>query len=135
MDQDTQQTKKCQICGSADEHLLYRARTVRSNIAETIKKQVGDWDEEGWICAKDLEEYRLAYVEELLTIEREGLGELEKDVIESLGSNEIISRDIGDEAESQYTFGERLADKIADFGGSWPFIIIFGAIIHKNDFK
>src|SRR5207248_5663226 len=27
------------------------------------------------------------------------------------------------------TFGQRLADKIATFGGSWTFIIIFGAIL------
>jgi uncharacterized membrane protein len=33
------------------------------------------------------------------------------------------------EFEQQLTFGERLADKIAEFGGSWRFIIIFFVIL------
>jgi uncharacterized membrane protein len=28
--------------------------------------------------------------------------------------------------EEQYTFGERIADMVASFGGSWTFIIVFG---------
>ena len=34
--------------------------------------------------------------------------------------NEII--------EGEATFGERIADKVAQFGGSWTFIILFGAL-------
>jgi uncharacterized membrane protein len=36
-------------------------------------------------------------------------------------SNEVI--------EDELTFGQRLADKIASFGGSWPFIIIFLSLL------
>ena len=31
--------------------------------------------------------------------------------------------------EEQSTFGERIADSVARFGGSWGFIILFGAIL------
>jgi len=31
--------------------------------------------------------------------------------------------------DASQTFGERLADKVATFGGSWTFIIIFGVVL------
>lgn len=40
-----------------------------------------------------------------------------------------ISRNIHKEFEDKLTFGDRLADKVASFGGSWYFIIIFGVVL------
>lgn len=37
-----------------------------------------------------------------------------------------ISKNINDSNDENLTLGQRTADKIAAFGGSWPFIIIFG---------
>ena len=48
-------------------------------------------------------------------------------------TNELMSRQVSrnvlEEAEERLTFGQRIADKVAAFGGSWPFIIIFGAVM------
>ena len=48
-------------------------------------------------------------------------------------TNELMSRQVSrnvlEEAEERLTFGQRIADKVASFGGSWPFIIIFGAVM------
>lgn len=40
-----------------------------------------------------------------------------------------ISRDIHKDFESKLTFGQRLADRVAEFGGSWTFILIFAAFL------
>jgi len=44
-------------------------------------------------------------------------------------TNELItslaSKNVNEEIEEQLKFGDRLADKIAEFGGSWRFIIAF----------
>jgi uncharacterized membrane protein len=40
-----------------------------------------------------------------------------------------ISHDTNLEFEKKLTFGQRLADKVAAFGGSWTFIIIFAAVL------
>lgn len=40
-----------------------------------------------------------------------------------------VTRNINREMEEKMTFGHRIADKIASFGGSWPFIIIFGSFL------
>ena len=39
------------------------------------------------------------------------------------------SRNINEVMEKQYTFGQRVADRVATFGGSWTFIFIFGGIL------
>jgi uncharacterized membrane protein len=48
-------------------------------------------------------------------------------------TNELMSRQVSrnvlEEAEERLTFGQRIADKVATFGGSWPFILIFIAIM------
>jgi CRP/FNR family cyclic AMP-dependent transcriptional regulator len=40
-----------------------------------------------------------------------------------------VSRNPNIEEQERLTFGQRIADKVAVFGGSWTFIIIFGVIL------
>ena len=40
-----------------------------------------------------------------------------------------VSRNINTEFDEKYTFGQRIADQVAAFGGSWTFIIIFCLIL------
>jgi uncharacterized membrane protein len=40
-----------------------------------------------------------------------------------------VSRNPNLEEEERLTFGQRIADRVASFGGSWTFIIIFGVIL------
>jgi uncharacterized membrane protein len=53
----------------------------------------------------------------------------EQRVIEHFGDRKYISHDTNREFETKLTFGQILADKVAAFGGSWTFIIIFAAIL------
>jgi uncharacterized membrane protein len=55
--------------------------------------------------------------------------ELENEVVTSLREQELVSKNVNTEFDEKTNFGNRLADKIASFGGSWKFIIIFGIII------
>ncbi len=58
-----------------------------------------------------------------------GLGELERRILAHVLHRERASRDVNAEFELQLTFGERLADRIAVFGGSWGFISVFLAML------
>jgi uncharacterized membrane protein len=57
------------------------------------------------------------------------LSEIEKRVVQSVAEKRKISRDLNRTFNDERTFGERLADRVASFGGSWTFIIIFGFIL------
>jgi uncharacterized membrane protein len=50
-------------------------------------------------------------------------------VIKSLQQHELVSKNIEKQFEGKLSFGERLSDHIAEFGGSWRFITIFGAVL------
>lgn len=53
----------------------------------------------------------------------------EQRVIERVAKRLAVSRNINIEHDKSYTFGERLADKVASFGGSWTFLMLFSAVI------
>ena len=61
--------------------------------------------------------------------EWEVLHSVERKAIEKLVKRHPISRDTNLEFQDRRTFGERVADKVAKFGGSWTFIIIFCGIL------
>lgn len=44
-----------------------------------------------------------------------------------------VSRNLNEEEEESLTFGQRVADKVAAFGGSWTFIILFMALLKRVD--
>jgi len=59
----------------------------------------------------------------------ESLTQGEKLVLKTITDRLHISRNVIKECEARYSFGQRLADKVASFGGSWAFIILFGGIL------
>src|SRR4051812_30083729 len=59
----------------------------------------------------------------------EGLSERERRVLHSFATRLHISRNTNRQFDEKLTFGQRLADKVASFGGSWTFILIFGGIL------
>ncbi len=120
----------CGVCGrSKPRSRLEPAALVRPSIAEMIQKDHPDWRPEGFICQEDLNRYRSAYVQSLITAERGDISNLEREVIDSLTSRETLASNVEAEFQQQLTLGQRIADRVAGFGGSWPFIILFGVII------
>jgi uncharacterized membrane protein len=57
------------------------------------------------------------------------LSELEKNVIRTTAQRIHVSKNVNKTFEQQLTFGQKLADQVAAFGGSWPFIIIFFVVL------
>jgi uncharacterized membrane protein len=67
--------------------------------------------------------------EQLFHSKYEDLGEPEKKVAHHLATGTHIARNTSQEFAGQLTFGQRIADRVAAFGGSWTFIILFGAVL------
>jgi uncharacterized membrane protein len=102
---------------------------VRPTIAEIIHADHPDWSSNRFICQADLTLYRGRYVRSLLESERGELTQLDKQVIDALREHELVSSNIDQEFESRWTLGERWADRIATFGGSWSFLFCFAAFL------
>jgi uncharacterized membrane protein len=122
--------RSCQVCGkNASQADLIAASAVRPVVAKRIRQEYPQWSADGFICADDLNRFRYDYIRSLVEAERGELSDLEKEVVESLAKNEILSTHVDQQFDSKLTFGQRLSDRMASFGGSWRFIIIFGGIL------
>jgi uncharacterized membrane protein len=126
--QNAQRT--CAVCGK---HLSVReavpGAAVRPPIAERILRDHPGWSAEASICQTDLSRYRADYVESLLESERGEVTSLEREVLSSLREHELLATNVDAEFEKEWTLGERLADRLATFGGSWTFLVCFGVFL------
>lgn len=53
----------------------------------------------------------------------------EQKVVERVAERRHISRNVQREVQEGLTFGQRLADQVAAFGGSWTFILLFASVL------
>ena len=105
------------------------AELVNLPVADLSRKAYPDWSANHFICLPDLNHFRAQYVEDVLEIEKGELSSLEQEVVESVKEQELIAANINVEFERELTSGERLADQVAEFGGSWRFLIAFAVVI------
>jgi uncharacterized membrane protein len=97
---------------------------IRSGIFDLIKKDHPDFDENCCISDSELSLYREKYISSFLQSEVGELSKVHKNVIDSLGSDKSFVSKVEEEVDNR-TLGQRVADNVADFGGSWTFIILF----------
>lgn len=122
--------RTCAICGKAfPASSVVAGALIREEIAAHIRRTYPEWSPDKFICRADLTTVRSRYVQSLLESEKGELTSLEREVLHSLQEHELLSANIEAEFEQEWSFGERLADKIASFGGSWVFLICFGAFL------
>ncbi|MCB2011624.1 MAG: DUF1003 domain-containing protein [Geminicoccaceae bacterium] len=67
--------------------------------------------------------------EHLLKTGYDGLSMKEKRVLKRMANRLAISENINETFHERLTLGERLADRVAAFGGSWTFIVSFGIVL------
>jgi uncharacterized membrane protein len=123
-------TRQCAISGKdypADE--LYQGSAIRKSLLGLIRKDHPDFTSNSYISLDELNNYRKKYLEMLIAEEVGELSNLESEVVNAIARNKLVSDNIEVELDKKLTFGQRLSDRIADFGGSWKFIIFFFAAL------
>jgi len=119
-------THQCAISGTEyppDE--LYRGSALRKSLLELIRKDHPNFGLDSYISIEELNKFRKKYLELLIEEEVGELSNLENEVVNAIARNKLVSDNIEVELDKKLTFGERLSDRIANFGGSWTFIIYF----------
>ena len=106
-------------------HQKVPAKEIKGAVLDIIKKENPDFNEEGCLSTTELSHYRHRFMESALQQELGSLSNLEREVLNAMKEGELISENVDKAVEEQLTFGQRLSDKIADFGGSWTFILSF----------
>jgi len=120
----------CSVCGKdLPARRLRPWITIRPGLSELIHKDCPAWRDGAQVCPNCLARYRGQYVEKLLADEKGELAVLDRQVIASLANGGPVSRDTERIIDAAASFGDRMADKLASFGGSWGFIIFFSAVL------
>jgi uncharacterized membrane protein len=84
-----------------------------------------DLNEDSTISFVELLNYRLEYLQEQILQEQDETKKVNKEMIEKIKDNKIVSTNLNHSLDGKKTLGQKAADAIAKFGGSWPFIFIF----------
>ena len=123
-------TTACGVCATENPNAqMIPVDSVRPELTELITVEHPDWRKTGYICREDLLKYRQQHVNGLLSSERTELTELDQAVIHSIAEQGTLTKDVETAFGERLSVGDRWADRIASFGGSWSFIGWFGVIL------
>lgn len=124
---------KTALCHLTKRHLplnqLVLGATIHRPIFKLIQADYPDFTDESYVAIGNLNVYRKKYLEQMLEKELGEISELEKEVLDSIQENELLSSNIEEELRDNLSVGDRMADRIATFGGSWGFIMAFFGFI------
>ena len=105
-------------------HQLVKGKNIRDEIFQFILKSYPEFSLDGTISSSELAQFREDYVTKMLVSESGELSDLESKVIASLKNDTLLSDKLDDDIKS-ISFGQKIADGVATFGGSWTFILSF----------
>ena len=119
----------CAVChrqfAEAETKLGY---DLRPSLSRLIAADVPQWSGDSHICHDDLMTYRQRLFTGLLADEAGELGTMEARVAAALANSALLTPETLEEPETR-GLGDRMADKVAKWGGSWGFIFSFLLII------
>ena len=104
-------------------------KTIRQSILNLIQIDNPQFTKDSYLSLSELNSYREKYVSKYLNAQIGELSELEKTVLDSITNQTTLTDKIDGDESNKLTFGQKIADKVASFGGSWTFIIAFAVFI------
>jgi uncharacterized membrane protein len=102
---------------------------IECSFSDYVKQHAPEKEDISSLTSEELIELRKNYINQLLQEDFGELDEVTKLVAKSISNRRIVSKLKPKPDNQNESFGDRLADKVASFGGSWKFIIIFFAIL------
>ncbi|MGV0936003.1 DUF1003 domain-containing protein [Empedobacter falsenii] len=102
-----------------------KGKEIQQEIFKLIQQDYPAITEEDYVSIKVLNKYRRQFFANLISQEKGEMEKLDQDVVEAIRDNSILSENIKEDTTKPLTTGDRIADKVASFGGSWTFIISF----------
>ena len=104
-------------------------KNIRASLLNFIRLSNPEFTAEKSLSLAELNHFREQYIADFLQQELGALTHLEEKVLKSMHEQTLLSRKPEDEDQSGLTLGQRVADHVAEFGGSWTFIISFGIFL------
>ena len=123
-------TGRCFVTGEAmPERDLLPVGILRPALVERLRAERGEIPPDALISRREVDRLRREHIADLLKEERGELSALDREVVESLASHDILAENVEEEMAGTRSTAERLSDLLATFGGSWSFLISFGVVL------
>jgi uncharacterized membrane protein len=106
-----------------------KRQDLREGIFNLIKSEFPEFKDDCYISLEELNQFRRQYLSSLIVEENGEIDVLDRDVMNAIRNNSVLSENIEETIGETLTTGQKLADKIATFGGSWTFILTFFIVI------
>lgn len=120
----------CTVCQKKfRNNQIIHADVIRDEINKLIQNDIPNWNKKSEICRNDLHFYQNKYIHTIVESEKGELTILENQVLNAMKEHDLISITSDTIFDHEWTRGERIADKIATFGGSWAFMGFFTAFL------
>lgn len=107
---------------------LYLA-DLSTTIRQRVKRDYPEAKVTDFICGHHLLKYRLANVDAMINSDLKQSQKINRKLTRAMQSDDYEITDVNETLSRSLTFGERVADDVARFGGSWGFIGIFVFIL------
>lgn len=114
---------------SIDESQAVQGSDLRNTLFSYIRESYPDFTVRDYISQPEFDKIRKSYLLHLVAMENDDISLIEQQVVDAIAGNKILSEDVEPTIISHLTIGQRAADNIASFGGSWKFIISFFVIL------
>ncbi|PZF72828.1 DUF1003 domain-containing protein [Taibaiella soli] len=118
--------RKCSINGQMypdTEGVMWNS--LRPSLQRFLKKMEVDWNEDSFISYQAFNDVMKKYIASVAAEELKEHKHLEEKVKKQMKTDETLKPLHVVNPDHRRTLGEQLADAIAAFGGSWPFISMF----------
>lgn len=106
-----------------------KGNLIRDSIFKLIKKDNPDFTKNCYITKDEVSRYRNIQLKKLIKREKGNFNELDKEVIDAISHRDVISDNIEDDLNKDLSYGQKIADRVAEFGGSWTFIVSFAIFL------
>lgn len=121
---------RCPTCGQfLDPAIDFFHGKLERQIIEFIRMDHPDWEVKDGICMRCVEEYRSVLASKDIQEDLAKLDQVERELVSKIAQRLHLSKNINEVYEEGLTSGERAADLVAQFGGSWTFIFIFALLL------
>lgn len=121
------------ICRISGKHIsddkASQGFTIRDELFDIIQRKCAEFTTEDWISDEELDKIKLQRIKEIVAQDKGQIGEIESKIVDAVSHHDFMSKDFTEEEEEMLTFGQKVADVVAEFGGSWKFILSFSGFI------
>nr|WP_321314739.1 DUF1003 domain-containing protein [uncultured Ligilactobacillus sp.] len=116
-------TATCVICGKHYSVMEgFYLRNLGGDLVEQIKEHYKDIKPSSFICLSDLQHIRLNNLEKTINEDLESNRKINASLEKNLNSNHYVVKNTNN---MRLTKGQKIADALAKYAGSWGFIIAF----------